>query len=90
MDTRQPLSLPDGAQRLLLHSCCAPCSGELIEALLASDIEFEIFFYNPNIHPEQEYTIRKEEKYTLLLSNITSLLSMPIIIPKHGLLVQKV
>ena len=32
-----------------------------MEALTASDIEFSIFFYNPNIHPVQEYEIRKQE-----------------------------
>lgn len=58
---RPVLELPDGANKLLLHSCCAPCSGEVMEALLASDIDFSIFFYNPNIHPQQEYETRKEE-----------------------------
>lgn len=58
---RDPLALPNNADKLLLHSCCAPCSGEVMEALLASKIEFSIFFYNPNIHPIQEYVIRKEE-----------------------------
>jgi predicted adenine nucleotide alpha hydrolase (AANH) superfamily ATPase len=58
---RPVLELPDGANKLLLHSCCAPCSGEVMEALLASNIDFSIFFYNPNIHPVQEYEIRKQE-----------------------------
>lgn len=58
---REPLCLPLGKTRLLLHSCCAPCSGEVMEALMASSIDFTIFFYNPNIHPIQEYLIRKEE-----------------------------
>lgn len=58
---RDKLILPNGASALLLHSCCAPCSGEVMEALLASEIEFSIFFYNPNIHPQQEYLIRKQE-----------------------------
>jgi len=52
---------PDGHKHVLLHSCCAPCSGEVIEAMLVSGIELEIFFYNPNIHPRQEYELRKEE-----------------------------
>jgi len=52
---------PGGEKRVLLHSCCAPCSGEVMEAMLASGIELEIFFYNPNIHPRQEYELRKEE-----------------------------
>lgn len=58
---RQPLKLPGDGGRLLLHSCCAPCSGEPMEALLASGIDYAIYFYNPNIHPEREYLIRKEE-----------------------------
>jgi len=58
---RERLELPNGANKLLLHSCCAPCSGEVMEALIASDIDFTIFFYNPNIHPLQEYEIRKNE-----------------------------
>ena len=47
---REKLELPDGHNKLLLHSCCAPCSGEVMEAILASGIEFTIYFYNPNIH----------------------------------------
>ncbi len=58
---REKLELPNGADKLLLHSCCAPCSGEVMEALLVSGIDFSIFFYNPNIHPVQEYEIRKQE-----------------------------
>ncbi|HEY0209947.1 epoxyqueuosine reductase QueH [Acerihabitans sp.] len=58
---RPILTLPRGADKLLLHSCCAPCSGEVMEALSASGIDYTIFFYNPNIHPQREYLIRKEE-----------------------------
>ena len=58
---RPKLTLPNGADKLLLHSCCAPCSGEVMEALLASGIDYTIYFYNPNIHPLKEYEIRKEE-----------------------------
>ena len=64
MVVRERLVLPNGADKLLLHSCCAPCSGEVMEALLASEIDFSIFFYNPNIHPIQEYEIRKQENIT--------------------------
>ena len=45
----------------MLHSCCAPCSGEVMEAIIASGIDFTIFFYNPNIHPKKEYDLRKDE-----------------------------
>ena len=55
------VELPNNKSRLLLHSCCAPCSGEIIERLLYSRIRFSIFFYNPNIHPLREYELRKDE-----------------------------
>jgi len=58
---RAPLPLPGGQNKVLLHSCCAPCSGEVMEAMLASGIDFTIFFYNPNIHPQKEYELRKSE-----------------------------
>ncbi|GAA3890354.1 MULTISPECIES: epoxyqueuosine reductase QueH [Gibbsiella] len=58
---REQLNLPAGKKKLLLHSCCAPCSGEVMEAIQASGIEYTIFFYNPNIHPQKEYLLRKEE-----------------------------
>lgn len=44
-----------------MHSCCAPCAGEIMEAVAASGIDTTIYFYNPNIHPKEEYEIRKEE-----------------------------
>lgn len=59
--SRPILTLPNDADKLLLHSCCAPCSGEVMEAISASGIDYTIFFYNPNIHPQREYLIRKEE-----------------------------
>ena len=58
---RQPLEVPGGARKVLLHSCCAPCSGEVMEAMTASGIDYTIFFYNPNIHPREEYELRKQE-----------------------------
>lgn len=58
---RPQLQLPKGRKKVLLHSCCAPCSGEVMEAMLASGIDYSIYFYNPNIHPKREYEIRKEE-----------------------------
>ncbi|MEN0036766.1 MAG: epoxyqueuosine reductase QueH [Cellvibrio sp.] len=58
---RKPIPLPNGHNKVLLHSCCAPCSGEVMEAMLASGIDYTIFFYNPNIHPRKEYELRKNE-----------------------------
>ena len=58
---RPKLELPNNGENLLLHSCCAPCAGEIMEAIAASGIETTIYFYNPNIHPIEEYEIRKDE-----------------------------
>jgi len=55
------LTPPNGEKKLLLHSCCAPCSCDLMETFVQSNIDFTIFFYNPNIHPKYEYEIRKQE-----------------------------
>lgn len=54
---------PPGVKRVLLHSCCAPCSGAMIEEMVSNDDieEVVVFFYNPNIHPKKEYEIRKNE-----------------------------
>lgn len=46
--------------RLFLHSCCAPCSSYVLE-YLSQYFEITVFFYNPNISPEEEYTKRAEE-----------------------------
>ena len=58
---RPKLEIPNKEKKLLLHSCCAPCAGEIMEAVAASGIETTIYFYNPNIHPKEEYEIRKDE-----------------------------
>jgi predicted adenine nucleotide alpha hydrolase (AANH) superfamily ATPase len=52
---------PDGADRVLLHSCCAPCAAPLMERIVDSGVKLEIYFYNPNIHPQKEYLLRKDE-----------------------------
>jgi hypothetical protein len=59
--SRPSLKIPGGDKKLLLHSCCAPCAGEIMEALAISEIKTTVFFYNPNIHPKEEYEIRKDE-----------------------------
>lgn len=55
------VSTPDGSDRVLLHSCCAPCSGAIIECLLANGIRPVVFFSNSNIFPHEEYELRKAE-----------------------------
>jgi len=52
---------PNGGNKVLLHSCCAPCSGAMFEEMVSKGLEVTIFFYNPNIHPKEEYEIRKNE-----------------------------
>jgi hypothetical protein len=63
LESRPEIDLdpPKGEKKVLLHSCCAPCSGEVIEAMVRSGLDLTIFFYNPNIHPLKEYEIRKNE-----------------------------
>ena len=58
---KKALETPNGESEVLVHSCCAPCSGEIIETVHRSGITQTIFFYNPNIHPSEEYNIRKSE-----------------------------
>ena len=58
---RAALALPQSGTRCLLHVCCAPCSGEVIEALIEAGIECRVYFYNPNIQPKEEYEVRKAE-----------------------------
>lgn len=47
--------------RLLLHTCCAPCSAAIIEWLLRNNIRPVLYYFNPNIFPQEEYLIRKAE-----------------------------
>lgn len=54
--------------KLLMHMCCAPCSVYPVSLLRSEGIEPDGLFYNPNIHPWQEYTHRREtvEQYAAL------------------------
>ena len=51
--------------KLLLHSCCAPCSSYVIE-YLTKYFDITIFYYNPNISPYEEYLKRKKEQIRLI------------------------
>ena len=46
--------------KLLMHTCCAPCSVYCIDSLRAEEIEPTLFWYNPNIHPYIEYKTRRD------------------------------
>ena len=50
---------------LLLHSCCAPCSSYVLE-YLNRYFKITVFYYNPNISPENEYLHRVEEQKRLI------------------------
>ena len=51
--------------RLLLHSCCGPCSSAVIERL-APHFDLTVYYYNPNIYPPEEYRRRADEQARLL------------------------
>ena len=59
------LKKEEKAPRLLLHSCCAPCSSYVLE-YLSQYFEVTVFYYNPNIYPESEYTKRVLEQQKLI------------------------
>ena len=50
---------------LLLHSCCGPCSSYVIE-YLSKFFDITVYYYNPNIEPEEEYLFRLEEQKRLV------------------------
>lgn len=51
--------------RLLLHSCCAPCSSTCLERL-TEYFDITILYYNPNIEPKEEYELRKQEEISFI------------------------
>ncbi len=55
----------DKPKKLLLHSCCAPCSSSVI-SFLTNYFDITIIYYNPNISPKEEYEKRKEEQIRLI------------------------
>ena len=61
----EQLSKEQRVPKLLLHSCCAPCSSYVLE-YLSNYFEITVFYYNPNIFPENEYTKRILEQQTLI------------------------
>ena len=61
MSKQSSIIVPEGCTRVLLHACCAPCSSAIVEWLLAHEIEPVIYYFNPNIYPQEEYENRKNE-----------------------------
>ena len=58
---KDKIQAPMGETKVLLHTCCAPCSSAIIEAMLQNGITPVIYYCNPNIYPYDEYLIRKNE-----------------------------
>lgn len=63
--TLEQLEKEERVSTLLLHSCCAPCSSYVLE-YLSQYFQITVFYYNPNIYPESEYTKRILEQQTLI------------------------
>lgn len=63
--TLENLKKEERVPRLLLHSCCAPCSSYVLE-YLSEYFDITVFYYNPNIAPEEEYQERVGEQQRLL------------------------
>lgn len=59
--SRQEGQVSVSAGRLLLHVCCAPCAPHVLDTLREAGYEPTAFFFNPNIHPEEEYSRRLDE-----------------------------
>ena len=55
----------DYKPKLLLHSCCAPCSTTVIETL-KEHFDLTVIYYNPNIEPIDEYEKRKKEQIRII------------------------
>lgn len=62
------IETPNGDPRVLLHSCCAPCSSAIIECMVQNGIRPTVFYCNPNIYPQEEYEIRKNEAIRFVTS----------------------
>jgi predicted adenine nucleotide alpha hydrolase (AANH) superfamily ATPase len=58
---KEIFEVPFGETKVLLHTCCAPCSSAIIECLMQNGVTPVIYYCNPNIYPREEYEIRKDE-----------------------------
>ena len=67
--------------RLLLHSCCAPCSSYTLE-YLSKHFEITVYYYNPNIYPEEEYERRVSEQ-TRFISELPAEHPVSLIVGKY-------
>ena len=61
MHSNIEIEVPGGETEILLHACCAPCSSAIVECLMEHGLRPTLFYYNPNIFPNEEYEKRKAE-----------------------------
>jgi len=62
-------------KKLLFHSCCAPCTVYPYKILKEYDLAITLFFYNPNIHPIEEY--RRRER---MITEYSKTINLPLVI----------
>ena len=60
LDTIEAIKGKDKKPSLLLHVCCAPCSTACLE-VLKDYFDITVLYYNPNIHPKEEFDKRFDE-----------------------------
>ena len=65
LDEIERMTSEEKRPKLLLHSCCAPCSSFVIE-YLSTYFEMEVYFFNPNNHPKKEYLRRLDEQIRMV------------------------
>lgn len=75
---KKELKAPENMTGLLMQVCCAPCCGAVLECMHVHNIKPVLFFYNPNIHPQDEYIKRRDE-----LIELAKLLNFEYIIPEY-------
>ena len=73
----------NGKKKLLLHSCCGPCSSYVI-SYLTNYFDITILYYNPNIYPYDEYLKRKDyvnakATYISMVENLCSMYGIEVI-----------
>ena len=64
-ETIREITEANKVPKLLLHSCCAPCSSYCLE-YLSDYFEITVFYYNPNIYPDEEYFHRAREQQAFI------------------------
>lgn len=75
-------AIPEGeAPRLLLHSCCAPCSSYCLE-YLTQYFRITLLYYNPNISPREEFEKRTEELQRLV-SRLPMKYPAQVVVPEY-------